>query len=277
MKKSHIALATTATLASILLANVGTTAHAADVDTANGTGKVQFYIPSTPTPPMDPSNPTNPLNPDDSTVPDGSTPTGTPEQPGLPPVDGGGNVKTLRLDSVPNFNFGNHPVTDVTGAATVVYGGNGVDDKTGTETVNNPEIPYFVQVTDFRGSAKGWDVRVTATPFKTATAGNNDTLTGATVSYASASAIGVSSGAGGAVNQNPHDKAPASTITADGATSTDLFGATDGFGTLTSQNLMGSKKEDVKLTIPASVKAVQASEYTSTFTYTLSDAPTTLS
>ena len=273
MKKSHIALATTATLASILLANVGTTAHAADVDTANGTGKVQFYIPTTPTPPMDPTTPADPADPTKPTDPLNPTDpsTGTPENPGT------GNTGPLRLDSVPNFNFGNHPVTDVTGAAAVTYTGDGIDEQNGGNLVQNANLPYFVQVTDFRGSAAGWTVSVSATPFKTATAGNNDTLTGATVSYTNGHARPVSSGLNQPVGTNPHDQNPASmTIPTDGS-SINLFAATDTHGTLTNQDVFGNKAADTTLTIPASVKAVQASEYTSTFTYTLSDAPTTLS
>lgn len=268
MKKKTFTLATTATLATIVLGYVAPTfASAATADSADGKGKVEFYVPSKPTPPIDPSVPTTPVNPTD------------PET-GIPEIPGTGHEGPLRLDAVPNFNFGNHPVSDVTGAAAVTYTGDGIDDNTGKSTVTDPTIPYFVQVTDYRGTAEGWDVNVVATPFSTGTTGNNNELTGATVNYTGAYANGVSDGAGGPVNNNPHDKNPATLangIVTDGTTATNLFGATNTYGTNTSQDVFGKNAAATTLTIPASVKAVQAKAYTSTFTYTLLDTPTNLS
>lgn len=274
MNKKHITLASAATLAVTVLGFAAPVASAATADQKTGTGTVQFYKPTLPTPPIDPTNPSNPSNP---TVP--LTPT-NPSDPSLPSLPNGGTPENpgtgstgdLRLDSVPNFNFGNHPVSDINGGAVVIYTGNGIDDKTGKPTVANPGTPYFVQVTDYRGTAAGWDVSVVASQFTT----GKTSLTGATVNYTGGHALGVSNG--GTANKNPHDKNPGTTagIVTDGTTATDLFGATAGYGTNSSQDVFGAQAADTTLTIPATVKTVEAAKYTSTFTYTLIDTPTSL-
>ncbi|WP_086312959.1 hypothetical protein A5821_000531 [Enterococcus sp. 7F3_DIV0205] len=94
-----------------------------------------------------------------------------PDGNGVKPDTGEGSTGTkgpLRVDFAPNFKFG-----------TVTMSGNAADyhplypkvsllDETGrvTDPLQAKYVPHYVQVTDNRGTNEGWDLTVSATPFK---------------------------------------------------------------------------------------------------------------
>ncbi|WP_105957248.1 WxL domain-containing protein [Apilactobacillus quenuiae] len=142
-------------------------AHADDVTTSSQQTKatLTFRQPdkTNVTPPVDPNNPSQPAK--------------TPADPGDPNNTGTNSGGPLSIDYAPNFDFG---VGTISGQTKVYTLANATyaDGKTRN---HNP----FVQISDNRGTASGWNLNASISDF-TNTAGNtNQTLKGAQVSIKS--------------------------------------------------------------------------------------------
>lgn len=149
MKKNILA---TVLLSSILLPVFTTSASAADVGTASTKGTVTFEK-------VDGNEGGGVIEPGTEDKDENEI------DPG-PGGDGGSTTGPLRLEFVPNFKFGT--VKLKTGETThgAIYQEYA---KVNDPTAEVKAMPQFVQVTDERGSAGKWDVKVSATTFAPAT------------------------------------------------------------------------------------------------------------
>ncbi|MFH7833128.1 WxL domain-containing protein [Bacillus luti] len=196
--------------------------------------------------PDDPKDPKDPKNPDD------------PENP----EDNNHEVGTqgpLSIDYVSNFHFGKH---NISGSNQVYYAKlDTVKAKGG-----NKEVPNFVQVTDNRGTNKGWKLTVKQNDqFKAGT----EELTGAELKLSNPF-----------VNSATDKKyAPAAkevTLNPDGSTQeVAIAEAGKGMGTWTTaygQDIeQGSNS--VSLSVPGTTAKVKDTKYKTSLTWSLEDTP----
>ncbi|WP_439444361.1 WxL domain-containing protein [Listeria aquatica] len=222
---------------------------AADVATYNSNGIVEFTPNTDVTPPVDPNDPdpNNPVEPVDPTDPNGPDP-GTPGP--------------LSIDYASSVDFGKMKITStdqVYNAAAQKFSGGSVADG-----------PNYVQVTDSRGGAKGWQLRVQQDDQFTSTSGKE--LTGAELSFNN-----------GVVNSSSDSPKPTGTasftlVPGDGSTSGPaeiVMDAATGQGDGTQVLAFGNdatKAESIKLSVPGETSKV-AEVYTTSLTWTLADLP----
>lgn len=226
-----------------------TSVHAEDTTPdANYTsnGVITFEADNTKTDPLNPENPDpeNPTQPEDPTTDDGNPEDGT---------DG-----PLSIDYASSFQFGTQKITtaDKDYYAQLQKYKNGVADG-----------PNYVQVTDKRGSQKGWNLSVTQNgDFKTS---DGDILDGASLSLNNGI---ISSNTDAAYS--PEVVKVNNTLVADAKTPLMKADVKKGMGTWMYR--FGTDATEgatsVKLSIPGkSVKL--AKQYSTTLTWTLSDTP----
>ncbi|MCL2858395.1 MAG: WxL domain-containing protein [Streptococcaceae bacterium] len=151
MKKELLIGAAALTLAGI----AGTTASAATLGTAPGTGTVNFLQGSIPVP----TDPTMPgINPIDPQIPGITVPPGS--------IDPGNG---LAMTYAPNLNFGSHPIDFSNNNSYYAYAMNYSNSANGDDTTASTARktgPLFIQVSDMRGLDNGaWSVGVTASEF----------------------------------------------------------------------------------------------------------------
>jgi len=261
---ASLALATLALgLAAPLVAQADATTTPVSFDT---TDTVEFTANTDPTDPVDPTDP-------DTTNPE---------------VPGTGDKGPLSLDYVPTLDFGSQKIA----TGTQTFGAKGViGQNSGTELTQ----PHYVQVTDNRGTAEGWNVSAVMTPFTAmkedpANAGqyipdtsvkyqvlDNSIITfGKTAITAPAETLAngteadkMNTSNNGGVNLNP-----------DGTTAINLFGATAdttgaGHGLGTNLFVAGTTPADTTMTKAAKDNVSEAA-YQSTVTYTLTATPTSI-
>lgn len=225
---------------------------AANTENAITEGKVTMEKPTagdgTETDPVDPNDPDNPF------IPENPNP-GTPEE---------GTDGLITIDQAPDLNFGSLTL----GKAQKAYAALQKGTSNGIAT----EVQNYVQVTDKSGNYQGWTLSVKRTEFVDGT-DNSKTLAGTKINFKNASLVTTSN----------NDNLAPSTIFAAGSagaeipvnTQVDLVeaGTSEGIGTwvyrLGSDAVQGA--ESIELDIP--LAQYTEGNYTSTFTWTVSDVP----
>lgn len=207
---------------------VSTTVNAEDVQTSNA--QIEFTEPTDSPTILDPSDPTE------------DAPVQTPEEDDQVT----GSTGPLTIDYVSNLNFGTHEV-DVAEA---------------TYQAENA-LPY-VQVSDRRGTAAGWNLTVQASNF---TSAGTDTLPGSYLTLSNGDARSRLTGITAPVISNP-----IVVETAGAAVQVANAPAGSGMGSWLSvwEGTEGAN-DNVELTVPQAAASVGT--HTSTLTWTLADAP----
>ena len=243
MKKMGYLFLTTSILAGMAVS--GVTAFAADGANYDSNGVITFTPNNDITNPVDPIDPTNPVKPVDPTDPNGPNP---------------GTAGPLSIDYASSLDFGSQKIT----SKNEVYKAKAQKylDKDGVEKTG----PNFVQVTDNRGTEAGWTLQMKQNhQFKTA---DDEVLTGAEITFKNGNVVTASDSA------KPTGKA---TIVADpdGALQ-DVMAAKAGQGAGTYLLDWGTDAataaDSIELSVPGSTTKY-AKEYTTTFTWVLTDAP----
>lgn len=246
MKNIRFMTVTAITAVSLSLVG-GIASQAATTAEYNSNGVVEFIPNPDPTKPVDPTNPdpTNPVEPVDPTDPNGPNP---------------GTDGPLSIDYASSLDFGSQKIT----SKNEVYKAKAQKylDKDGVEKTG----PNFVQVTDNRGTEAGWTLQMKQNhQFKTA---DDEVLTGAEITFKNGNVVTASDSA------KPTGKA---TIVADpdGALQ-DVMAAKAGQGAGTYLLDWGTDAataaDSIELSVPGSTTKY-AKEYTTTFTWVLTDAP----
>ncbi|HEK9101702.1 WxL domain-containing protein [Bacillus pfraonensis] len=197
--------------------------------------------PDDPKDPKDPKNPDDPENPDDNNHEDGTQ-------------------GPLSIDYVSNFHFGKH---DISGSDKVYYAK--LDIVKGKDG-GNKEVPNFVQVTDNRGTNKGWKLTVKQNgQFK---AGNEE-LTGAEMKLSNPFV-------NSATDKKYAPEAKEVTLNPDGSTQEVATAAAGkGMGTWTTaygQNIEEGSNS-ISLSVPGTTAKVKDAKYKASLTWTLEDTP----
>lgn len=173
------------------------------------------------------------------------------------PVDptdpGTGNTGALTLDYVSSVAFGEQEISS--------------NEATYSATSRKP----FIQVSDRRGTGKGWYVTATASAFQDEYGTNS--LAGATLSFQNGEAVSASTTTTSPTASQKVD------IPTDGTSIVDVISAeeTEGMGTWINRwlgatpNDVDSLNDNVKLVIPAG--SATLGDHEATITWTLSDAP----
>lgn len=188
--------------------------------------------------PVDPTDPANPLDPLD---------------PSNPTDPGTGNTGPLTLDYVSSVAFGEQEVSS--------------NEQTYSSTSRKP----FIQVSDRRGTGKGWSVTATASGFQNED--NAASLAGATLSFQNGESASASTTTTSPTASKQVD------LPTDGASIVKVVSAkeTEGMGTWINRwfgatpDDADSLNDNVKLTIPGGSATLGSHE--ATITWTLSDAP----
>ena len=247
LSSKKLAAALAFTLASTMVFGSAMGVLAADMDVSESDNKITFQSGGgEPTDPIDPEKPEKEIDPDEKEKPTG-------------------NTGDLRLDVVPVFDFGTEKIT--TGAKSY----NAL-----LPTESGTEIPYYAQVTDFRGTGEGWSLYAKMTSqFSDGT----HTLNGAAIALSNVAADAdatVGTTAPGttfngaleydAVSGGTLIKLASAAVNEGMGTSAVRFGDTARYGsTLTAD-------KSVSLTIPAAT-LIYANEYKATIQWTLAATP----
>ena len=227
MKKFGSLFLATAILAGITLAPA--VSFAADGGEYDTNGVITFTPNNGTTDPVDPVDPTNPVKPVDPTDPSGPKP---------------GTAGPLSIDYASSLDFGSQKITskdEIYKAKAQKYLDKDNVEKTG---------PNFVQVTDNRGTEKGW------------------TLPGAEITFKNGNVVTASD------SEKPTGQA---TIVADPSGDLkNVMSAKDGQGAGTYLLDWGTDAataaESIELSVPGSTTKY-AKKYSTTFTWVLSDTP----
>ena len=243
MKKFGSLFLATAILAGITLAPA--VSFAADGGEYDTNGVITFTPNNGTTDPVDPVDPTNPVKPVDPTDPSGPKP---------------GTAGPLSIDYPSSLDFGSQKITskdEIYKAKAQKYLDKDNVEKTG---------PNFVQVTDNRGTEKGWTLQMKQnSQFTTADA---DELTGAEITFKNGNVVTASD------SEKPTGQA---TIVADPSGDLkNVMSAKDGQGAGTYLLDWGTDAataaESIELSVPGSTTKY-AKKYSTTFTWVLSDTP----
>jgi len=236
------------TLAATMLFGNVISVFADDMDESTTDNKITFESGGgkETTPPVDPEDPDVTITPD----PDKEKPTD--------------NTGELRLDVVPIFDFGTQQITTNT---------KNYFAELPVESVSSEEIPYYVQVTDVRGTGAGWSLTAKMTSqFSDGT----HALTGAKINLsnvASEAQSGTTAPSGtydGTLEYDAVDdtsvKIASAAVNEGMGVSAVRFGDTARYGNTLSAD------ESVELTIPGEVQ-VYANTYKATIQWTLGATP----
>ncbi|MGM0258655.1 hypothetical protein IGK73_000490 [Enterococcus sp. AZ102] len=245
-------------LSAMLLPAVALAEETGAVYTSNGA--VTFTANTDPTKPVDPLNPENPITPTDPTNPD---------ENGNPGEVTPGTAGPLSIDFASSLQFGEQKITSTTEtyyAATQKY-----TTKDGTAT----EGPNYVQVTDNRGTEKGWVLKVKQNGQFKNTDGKE--LVGAKITLNQGNVV-TNSSSTKPVGKEIIELTPASDTPDSenyGAESI-VMNAEKGGGAGTYLHAWGSDAEtaakSIALEVPGSTTKY-ATQYTTTFTWILSEIP----
>lgn len=224
---------------SILLVGLAgnTTMTFAAEKSVNTTGKVIFTQGNEPVNPVDPEEPENPVDP-------------------VNPVDP--TEGPLSVDYASSFNFGEQKVT---GTSKVYHADL---DKFKDNDGNIVERTNFVQVSDNRGTAGGWQLSVTQG--KQFTGANAEELKGAELSLNNVTAVTPGSGTAPAVGTS---------VTLTPGSASILMTAAKDTGTGTWLARFGQNSENGKTSVQLKVPgaAAKATNYSTDLTWTLTDSP----
>ncbi|WP_239256616.1 WxL domain-containing protein [Listeria ilorinensis] len=199
----------------------------------------------------EPVNPVNPLDPDEDV---------TPVNPDDSPTDGGTNGP-LSLDYASNLDFGENVIS--------------TQDKTyqakAQKLSDGSYVPNYAQVTDNRGTLKGWKLSIKQNAqLKTA---ESESLTGAAISFNNAELASISA------STAPGTVTSSFTLTPGVEETLLVAGEGEGAGTWvyrfgTDANIDSSKKttDSVTLSVPGSTEKL-AKSYSASLTWTLKNVP----
>lgn len=228
---------------------IGGTVFAADGGTKNTDAQIIFEENTDPITPVDPTNPIDPVLPIDPIDP-------------TKPIDPGTNGP-LSLDYASSLNFGKQKIVSTDeeyfSKAQVVKD---------TDGKNEREVPLYAQVTDNRGTEKGWSLSVKQNgQFK---AGEKE-LNGAKIEFLKGQVATVSESLVPSIVKESFD------LTADGnGAVTEVMAAADGEGAGTFVYRFGNdttKAESVKLSVPGKTVKIKDVAYQTSLTWTLNDVP----
>lgn len=229
---------------------LGGTSFAAEVGKRDTGAQIIFEENTDPVTPVDPLDPVTPVDPVDPIDPE-------------KPVDPGTNGP-LSLDYASSLNFGKQKISSVD--QTYFAQPQTVKYADGSEGV----VPLYAQVTDNRGTLKGWSLSVKQnSQFK---AGDKE-LTGAKIEFLNGQVNTISESPVPSVVKATFD------LTSNGtgaATNVMAAAADEGAGTFVYR--FGddkTKAESVKLTVPGKTTKLKDVAYKTTLTWTLNDVPAT--
>ncbi len=254
MKLTKLALAGAVSFSTVLAAGAPTSAE--EAATMNSVTDVSFKESDEITKPVNPLDPTTEVETKDSNDPN------DPHKPGT--------KGPLSIDYVSNFHFGEQ----VMSGNDQVYTAK-LDTVKAVGATNSTEVPNYVQVTDNRGTNKGWKLTVKQNDQFKATvkdeSGKDTTaeLTGAELKLSNP-----------VVNSATDNKfAPIAkevTLNPDGSTQEVATAAADkGMGTWVTtygKDAVEGEKS-VTLSVPGSTAKVKAAKYKASLTWTLEDTP----
>ncbi|MFC4770592.1 WxL domain-containing protein [Enterococcus hermanniensis] len=243
MKKIGSLMLVTGILANLSLGTV--TTIAADGGEYDSKGVITFTPNVDPIDPVDPTDPTGPIKPIDPTDPNGEPNPGT--------------AGPLSIDYVSSLDFGSQKITSkdkVYLAKAQKYLDKDKQEKTG---------PNFVQVTDNRGSEAGWTLQVKQNgQFKTA---DNEELVGAEVVFKNGQVVTTSD------SDKPTGQTTITTETDGTLHNVMMAKAGQGAGTyLHNWGDTETAAKSIELSVPGATTKY-AKEYSTTFTWVLTDAP----
>lgn len=247
MKAMKVALLGVILSSSVVL---GGTSFAAEVGTRDTGAQIIFEENTEIVDPVDPLDPTNPVDPIDPIDPE-------------KPVDPG-TAGPLSLDYASSLNFGKQKISSVD--QTYFAQPQTVKYADGSEGV----VPLYTQVTDNRGTLKGWSLSVKQnSQFK---AGDKE-LTGAKIEFLNGQVETVSESPVPSVVKSNFDL----TSNGTGAVTNVMAAATDeGAGTFVYRfGDEATKAESVKLTVPGKTTKLKDVAYQTTLTWMLNDVPDT--
>lgn len=227
---------------------LGGTALAADEKTRDVQAQIEFAETTDPVEPVDPINPEKPVKPVDPIDPDKEIEPGT--------------SGPLSLDYASSFNFGKQVIV--------------TDDRTYYAKPQNVEVskgvfedkPLYAQVTDGRGTLKGWTLSVSQkAQFKTS---DDDELKGAKIMFYNGEKATVS------LAKPPSFVKSSANVSGDlNGGSVKIMAAKDGEAAGTFVYRLGNdklKEESVALEVPGSTVKKKA-VYSTTLVWTLNDTP----
>jgi hypothetical protein len=228
------------------------TTWAVNTENAATNGKVTMEKPTAndgeATDPVDPNNPDNPF------VPENPNP-GTPVE---------GTDGLITIDQAPDLDFG----TLTLGKAQKVYAAlqSGTSDGTTTKVQN------FVQVTDKSGNYAGWTLSVKRTEFVNGT-DTNKTLAGTTLSFKNASLVTTTNNTNAAPSTFLGAGTAGVEIPVNSQVNLVTAGSSEGIGTWIYK--MGADATEGENSVELDIPLAQytAGNYTSTLTWTITDAP----
>ncbi|GEK33435.1 WxL domain-containing protein [Kurthia sibirica] len=261
MNKFKLGMSAVAVLALVASPVIGTS-KASAVDGANyeSNGKVSFVpnTSTTPVDPVDPTDPTKPVVPVDPTDPTGPNP---------------GTAGPLSIDFASSIDFGSNEISN----QDEVYYANAQAIKDSDEVRAN-----YAQVTDRRGSNKGWSLSVKQNgQFKNDEENTvHNTLDGAVIKFAKGTTNTAVANATHpttyAVTLDPSGEA--NSVIVDAAQRTGAGTWTNSFGALESKTIDGEeimKNTGISLEIPGNTPK-DAVDYKTKLTWVLSDTPSNL-
>lgn len=170
MNKKAMQVMASTTLAAMVMSSGAFTVFAADGGVYNSKGSVTFEASKDPTDPVDPSDPKDPVVPEG---PGGETP-----QPGTP--------GPLSIDFASSLDFGTNVISN---RDQVYYA---APQKVKVAGGATEERPNYVQISDNRGTNKGWTLTVKQNGQLSNASTLNNELTGAEISLADATATSAS-------------------------------------------------------------------------------------
>lgn len=247
MKSLKLAILGAVLSSSILL---GSSVFAEEVGTRDTGAQIIFEVNTDPVNPVDPIDPEVPVDPVDPIDPE-------------VPVDPGTNGP-LSLDYASSLNFGKQKITSID--KTYFAQPQTVKYEDGKEGI----VPLYAQVTDNRGTLKGWSLSVKQnSQFK---AGEKE-LTGAKIEFINGQISTVSESPVPSIVKTSFD------LTSNGnGESTNIMAAAVEEGAGTFVYRFGddkTKAESVKLSVPGKTTKMKDVAYKTTLTWTLNDVPAT--
>lgn len=228
---------------------VGGNVFAAEAGTRNTNAQIMFEENTDPVSPVDPTNPIDPVDPVD------------PIDPGTP-VDPGTNGP-LSLDYASSLNFGKQKIVSIN--KEYFAKAQTVKDKDG---MNEREVPLYAQVTDNRGTLKGWSLSVKQNgQFKA----GEKILTGAKIDFLNGEISTVSDSPVPSIVKESFD------LTGDGnGVATNIMSAKDSEGAGTFVYRFGNdttKEKSVRISVPGKTTKVKDVAYKTSLTWILNDVP----
>lgn len=218
----------------------------------------------------------------DETDPETPTDPTDPGQELVPPIDGSASKGPLRMDFVPNLDFGSFKNQSAQIEQPALY--NKISALQEDQTTVEKFVKNYVQVTDIRGTKEGWKLSVAGSDLKNTDQGSTNVLTGSkiVISKLDASSINFNGELTTGLDAISPIVAKETVEIELGGTEQALMTAAEGAGynswfmTLGAGKVVtgtsASTNENVQLIIPASADK-SAADYSADLTWTLTSTP----